>query len=60
MVKRRLGAVNIFDEVMAVGYYELDLASPDDRFTLQELLHCEFAYVYMYVCVCVLFVGVDA
>ena len=36
---RRLASVNLFDEVMAVGYYELNIAVPDDRFIAQELLH---------------------
>uniref|UniRef100_A0A7S1MV82 EF-hand domain-containing protein n=2 Tax=Hemiselmis andersenii TaxID=464988 RepID=A0A7S1MV82_HEMAN len=39
VVMNRLGPVNVFDEIMAVGYYELDLQSKTDRFIFQELLH---------------------
>jgi hypothetical protein len=34
----RVGISNLFDEVMAVGYYELDLSRPEERFVAQELL----------------------
>ena len=36
---RRLGYVNLFDDVMAVDFYELDLEQPPERFVMQELLH---------------------
>lgn len=35
----RLGLINVFDPAMAVDYYELDLAIPDERFVVQELVH---------------------
>jgi hypothetical protein len=35
----RLGFVNLFDDVVAVDYYELDLARAAERFVMQELLH---------------------
>ena len=39
LLQNRLGSVNLFDDVMAVGFYELDLARSTDRFVMQELLH---------------------
>ena len=39
MLVKRLGFVNLFDEVMAVGYYELDLALVEHRLVAQELVH---------------------
>ena len=38
LLSYRIGICNIFDEVMAVGYYELDLSHPEERFVAQELL----------------------
>jgi hypothetical protein len=39
ILQNRIGAINLFDDVMAVGFYELDLARSTDRFVMQELLH---------------------
>jgi hypothetical protein len=39
MLHNRIGTVNLFDDLMAVGFYELDLAQSTDRFVMQELLH---------------------
>ena len=39
MFHHRIGFVNIFDDVMAVNFYELNLESNEDRFVMQELLH---------------------
>ena len=36
---KRLASINLFDEIMAVGFYELNIAVPDERFIAQELLH---------------------
>ena len=33
---KRVGVTNLFDEINAVGYYELDLSIPDHRFVAQE------------------------
>ena len=38
-LQNRIGTINLFDDVMAVGFYELDLARSTDRFVMQELLH---------------------
>ena len=38
-VDHRLGQLQTFDEMMAVGFYELDLAVPGQRFVFQELVH---------------------
>jgi hypothetical protein len=38
-LNKRITSVNLFDEIVAVGYYELNIAIPDDRFIAQELLH---------------------
>jgi hypothetical protein len=35
----RIGLVNLFDETMAVDYYELDLAHPAQRLICQEIVH---------------------
>jgi len=39
VVKHRLGPIKTFDELMAVGFYELNLQIPIDRFVFQELVH---------------------
>jgi hypothetical protein len=39
MVAQRIGMVNLFDEVMAVGFYELDLSIPEQRWVVQEIVH---------------------
>jgi hypothetical protein len=39
LLVRRLGFINLFDEVMAVGYHELDLSIPDHRWVMQVLFH---------------------
>ena len=36
---RRIGFVNLFNEVMAANYYELDLADAEHRWVAQELVH---------------------
>jgi len=35
----RVGLINVFDEMMAVDYYELDLAQSASRYVCQEMLH---------------------
>jgi Ran GTPase-activating protein (RanGAP) involved in mRNA processing and transport len=35
----RVGFINLFDDVMAVDFYELDLDNASERFVLQERLH---------------------
>ena len=35
----RIGLINLFDDVVAVDFYELDLERPAERFVMQELLH---------------------
>ena len=37
-VQSRIGVINLFDECMAVGYYDLDLSQPEHRWTCQHLL----------------------
>lgn len=39
IVTRRLGPLQTFDEMMAVGFYELHLNNPSERFIFQELVH---------------------
>ena len=39
VVKHRLGPLKTFDELLAVGFYDLDLAIPAHRFVFQELVH---------------------
>lgn len=39
VVVHRLGYVNVFDEVMAVSFWDLDLAVSGERFVFQELYH---------------------
>jgi hypothetical protein len=39
MVTQRIGMVNLFDEVMAVGFYELDLSNPEHRWVAQDIVH---------------------
>ncbi len=39
MVAQRIGMVNLFDEVMAVGFYELDLSIPEQRWVAQDIVH---------------------
>ncbi|EKX50115.1 hypothetical protein GUITHDRAFT_103928 [Guillardia theta CCMP2712] len=39
MLTQRLGAVNLFDHVMAVDYYELDASNEEDRWIMQEIVH---------------------
>ena len=39
MLTQRLGAVNLFDHVMAVDYYELDASNDEDRWIMQEIVH---------------------
>ena len=39
MLEHRIGYINIFDDVMAVDYYELDLSRPSQRWVMQELIH---------------------
>ena len=36
---QRIGYINLFDDVMAVDFYELDLERAPERFVMQELLH---------------------
>lgn len=36
---QRIGMVNLFDEVMAVAFYELDLSVPEQRWVVQEIVH---------------------
>ena len=38
-VIHRLGPLQTFDEMMAVGFYELNLEIPGERFVFQELVH---------------------
>lgn len=35
----RVGPVNLFDETMAVGYYELHLRDQEQRWVAQEIVH---------------------
>jgi hypothetical protein len=35
----RLGFINLFDDIVAVDFYELDLERSAERFVMQELLH---------------------
>jgi len=37
-LKGILGVVNLFDESMAVGYYELDLSLEEQRFVCQVMM----------------------
>jgi hypothetical protein len=39
MLEHRIGYINLFDDVMAVDYYELDLARSSHRWVMQEILH---------------------
>jgi len=39
VVMHRLGPLQTFDEMMAVGFYELNLGVPGERFVFQELVH---------------------
>ncbi len=39
MLHNRIGYINIFDDMMAVDFYELDLERCPERFVMQELLH---------------------
>ena len=39
ILQHRIGMANLFDEIVAVDFYELDLERPVDRFVMQELLH---------------------
>ena len=39
LLVKKIGFVNLFDEVMAVAYYELDLGLPEHRWVAQELVH---------------------
>jgi len=39
IVMHRLGPLQTFDEIMAVGFYELNLQVPRERFVFQELVH---------------------
>ena len=34
----QIGRLNLFDQVSAVGYHELDLSDPEDRVVAQELV----------------------
>lgn len=46
LIQKRLGEHNIYDEVSAVAYYELDLTRADHRFICAELVYlavCSFA-----------------
>jgi hypothetical protein len=36
---KRIGFPNMFNEVMAANYYELDLSHPEQRWVVQELVH---------------------
>jgi len=36
---RRIGYANLFNEVMAANYYELDLSDVEQRWVVQELVH---------------------
>jgi len=36
---RRIGYANLFNEVMAANYYELDLSESEQRWVCQELVH---------------------
>ena len=38
-LRRRIGVVNLFDDIVAVGYYELEFSDPEERFVGQELVH---------------------
>ena len=40
LLRRRLGAANLFDYGAAVSYYELDLAIPEERHVMITLLKC--------------------
>lgn len=39
LLRDRIGVVNLFDETMAVGFYELDLSDREQRFVAQEIVH---------------------
>jgi len=39
MLQHRVGYINLFDDLMAVDYYELDLSRSSHRWVMQELLH---------------------
>ena len=39
LLEHRVGYINLFDDLMAVDYYELDLARSSHRWVMQELLH---------------------
>jgi hypothetical protein len=36
---RRIGHANLFNEVMAANYYELDLSESEQRWVCQEHVH---------------------
>ena len=39
ILSKRIGYSNLFNEVMAPDYYELDLSDPEQRWVMQELVH---------------------
>ncbi len=55
LLTHRLGAHNMFDEIFAIDYYELDLSKPEERYVMQGVYVCMYVcvsmYLNMYVCV---------